>query len=82
MIWQKMQPLTTTLIPRYAVAMGRFDDRATQPQRGPADMLRWKFGAKNRPDAGGKRLGLDAGHDGDSQENGYPGDHDTERQRG
>jgi L-ascorbate metabolism protein UlaG (beta-lactamase superfamily) len=29
--------------------MGRFDDRATQPQRGPADMLRWKFGAKNRP---------------------------------
>ncbi len=24
--------------------MGRFDDRATQPGRGPADILRWKFG--------------------------------------
>ncbi len=23
--------------------MGRLDDRATQPQRGPADMLRWKL---------------------------------------
>jgi L-ascorbate metabolism protein UlaG (beta-lactamase superfamily) len=24
--------------------MGRFDDRATQPQRGPTDILRWKVG--------------------------------------
>ncbi len=24
--------------------MGRFDDRATQPARGPADMLRWRIG--------------------------------------
>jgi len=24
--------------------MGRFDDRATQPQRGPWDMLRWRIG--------------------------------------
>jgi L-ascorbate metabolism protein UlaG (beta-lactamase superfamily) len=26
--------------------MGRFDDRATQPPRGPADLLRWKLGGK------------------------------------
>jgi N-acyl-phosphatidylethanolamine-hydrolysing phospholipase D len=25
------------------LSMGRFDDRATQPQRGPADMLRWRI---------------------------------------
>jgi L-ascorbate metabolism protein UlaG (beta-lactamase superfamily) len=26
--------------------MGRFDDRATQPARGPADMLKWKLGRR------------------------------------
>lgn len=26
--------------------MGRFDDRATRPTRGPRDLLRWRFGAK------------------------------------
>ena len=31
--------------------MGRFDDRATQPARGPGDVLRWKLGRKDpRPD--------------------------------
>ncbi len=31
--------------------MGRFDDRATQPARGPSDILRWKLGKKDpRPD--------------------------------
>ncbi|HSN26509.1 MAG TPA: MBL fold metallo-hydrolase [Kofleriaceae bacterium] len=29
--------------------MGRFDDRATQPGRGPRDMLRWKLGRKRDP---------------------------------
>jgi L-ascorbate metabolism protein UlaG (beta-lactamase superfamily) len=32
--------------------MGRFDDRATQPARGPADMLRWRIGDTLR----GKRI--------------------------
>jgi N-acyl-phosphatidylethanolamine-hydrolysing phospholipase D len=27
--------------------MGRFDDRATQPVRGPKDLLRWRFGKKD-----------------------------------
>ncbi len=31
--------------------MGRFDDRATQPARGPADILRWKLGRRD-PDVG------------------------------
>jgi len=26
--------------------VGRFDDRATQPDRGPRDLLRWRFGKK------------------------------------
>jgi len=31
--------------------VGRFDDRATQPARGPSDILRWKLGKKDpRPD--------------------------------
>jgi L-ascorbate metabolism protein UlaG (beta-lactamase superfamily) len=31
--------------------MGRFDDRATTPARGPRDILRWRFGGKDpRPD--------------------------------
>ena len=31
--------------------MARFDDRATQPARGPGDILRWKLGKKDpRPD--------------------------------
>jgi L-ascorbate metabolism protein UlaG (beta-lactamase superfamily) len=30
--------------------VGRFDDRATQPVRGPGDILRWKLGRKHRPD--------------------------------
>jgi len=31
--------------------MGRFSDRATQPARGPRDILRWRFGGKDpRPD--------------------------------
>lgn len=31
--------------------MGRFDDRATQPARGPGDILKWKLGRKDpRPD--------------------------------
>lgn len=31
--------------------MGKFDDRATQPSRGPGDILKWKFGKKDpRPD--------------------------------
>jgi len=29
--------------------MGRFDERATQPGRGPRDMLRWKLGRKRDP---------------------------------
>ncbi|EYF08741.1 MBL fold metallo-hydrolase [Chondromyces apiculatus] len=37
--------------------MGRFDDRATRPSRGPADILRWKvvdaLAGKNRRDPGG-----------------------------
>jgi N-acyl-phosphatidylethanolamine-hydrolysing phospholipase D len=37
--------------------VGRFDDRATRPARGPADMLRWKvldaLAGKNRKDPGG-----------------------------
>ncbi len=32
--------------------MGRFDDRATQPQRGPLDILRWKLGGDGRADSG------------------------------
>ncbi len=31
--------------------MGRFDERATQPARGPADILRWKMGKKDPTDA-------------------------------
>lgn len=31
--------------------MGRFDDRATQPARGPADILRWKLGNTFKPRA-------------------------------
>jgi N-acyl-phosphatidylethanolamine-hydrolysing phospholipase D len=27
--------------------MGRFDDRATRPIRGPADLLRWRFGKRD-----------------------------------
>ncbi|MEO8702894.1 MAG: MBL fold metallo-hydrolase, partial [Kofleriaceae bacterium] len=27
--------------------MGRFDDRATQPIRGPRDLLRWRFGKRD-----------------------------------
>src|SRR5689334_11400913 len=35
----------------YTAAMGRFSDRATQPARGPRDILKWRFGAKDpRPD--------------------------------
>ncbi|HTJ42846.1 MAG TPA: MBL fold metallo-hydrolase [Kofleriaceae bacterium] len=30
--------------------MARFDERATQPARGPRDMLRWKFGKKEPKD--------------------------------
>lgn len=30
--------------------MGRFDDRATQPARGPADILKWKLGKKDPTD--------------------------------
>lgn len=30
--------------------MGRFDERATQPVRGPADILRWKLGKKDPTD--------------------------------
>jgi hypothetical protein len=29
--------------------MARFDERATQPVRGPGDILRWKFGKKEDP---------------------------------
>jgi N-acyl-phosphatidylethanolamine-hydrolysing phospholipase D len=29
--------------------MGRFDERATQPARGPADILRWKLGGGEEP---------------------------------
>src|SRR5262245_55541068 len=27
--------------------MGRFDERATRPARGPRDMLRWRFGKRD-----------------------------------
>jgi L-ascorbate metabolism protein UlaG (beta-lactamase superfamily) len=30
--------------------MGRFDDRATQPARGPRDILRWKLGKRDETD--------------------------------
>jgi len=30
--------------------MGRFDERATQPTRGPADILKWKLGKKDPTD--------------------------------
>jgi L-ascorbate metabolism protein UlaG (beta-lactamase superfamily) len=33
--------------------MGRFDDRATQPARGPMDILRWRFSGGRRPDGRG-----------------------------
>ena len=29
--------------------MGRFDDRATQPARGPADMFKWKVLRRSDP---------------------------------
>jgi L-ascorbate metabolism protein UlaG (beta-lactamase superfamily) len=36
--------------------MGRFDDRATQPTRGPADIAKWKFGKKDPRPADFKTL--------------------------
>jgi L-ascorbate metabolism protein UlaG (beta-lactamase superfamily) len=39
----------------YHVLMGRFDDRATRPQRGPLDILRWKLGGPGPADSAGFR---------------------------
>jgi L-ascorbate metabolism protein UlaG (beta-lactamase superfamily) len=36
--------------------MGRFDDRATQPVRGPADILRWKLGGSEEPPPDAREL--------------------------